>query len=123
MLSGTAATPSPRLLLDRPLGRRLGLEALVGDRKAAFDGQAIRTGGQPLLGTLDRSQLVAKVVEAAGAKLVLVKIGGLVGEVLIAVRELAVFSSLAELGELALDARSLRREELPSTSNVHTSPL
>jgi hypothetical protein len=115
-LFGRAATLPPRLLLDRSLDRWLDLEALVRDWKTALDRNAVRSGGQSLLRALHRSQLVAKVVDATDAELVLVEIRRLVGEMLIATRELGVFSRLCELREPAFDPRPLGGEQLPCAS-------
>ena len=54
-----AAGWSVRFLFDRPFGRRASLETLVRNRLAALDREAVGTGGQTRLGTLEGSELFA----------------------------------------------------------------
>ena len=48
-----------RFLFGRPLGRRASLETLVRNRLAALDREAVRTGAETGLGTLDSGELFA----------------------------------------------------------------
>src|SRR5271163_2535405 len=50
-------------LLDRELGRRVGLEALVGDRGPAPDRNAKGTGANTFFGTIDRCQVPVQLDE------------------------------------------------------------
>ncbi len=61
------------LLLDRQLGGREGLEALVGDRLAALDRDAVGAGAESHLGALDGGEPPLQVLEPAGVELVLVE--------------------------------------------------
>src|SRR6476619_1278518 len=66
------------LFLDGPLGRRQGLEALIRDRLAAFDGEAVRSGGETRFGALERVKVFAQVLRETLVELVLVEIGSLI---------------------------------------------
>jgi hypothetical protein len=48
-----------RFFFDRPFSRRASLETVVRNRFAAFDGEAVGTGGKAGLGALDGSELFA----------------------------------------------------------------
>jgi hypothetical protein len=118
LLRAAAALPA-RLFLDRPLGRRPRLEALVRDRLAALDRKPVFPSCKSLLGPLYGSELFAKIVEPTGAEFVFVEVRRLIAEMLVAVAELRVFSARCEIGELALDARSLGGKQLTCASLVH----
>ena len=66
----------PRALFFRcALGRREDLEAFVGDRLPALDREAVCSGGETLLGSLDGGELFAQVISQTLVELVLVEIG------------------------------------------------
>ena|SRR5438067_8729689 len=64
------------LLLDGSLGGRHRLEPLVGDRLSAVHRQSVRAFGEPGLRSLERGELLAKVLVTAFVKLVLVEVLG-----------------------------------------------
>ena len=112
-------TVVPFLLLGRPFGRGNGLEPLVRDRSAALDGKAVFAGGESRLGALDGREGLAQLFRKALVQLVLVKIRGLVGG-LVLVGEFA-HVLVAEAEENALDARTLGGQQLPGVVGFHES--
>src|SRR5215218_6338573 len=110
------------LLLDGPLGGRVGLEALVWDRLAAHDRQAVGPGVDPLLGAFDRVELAAEDEAPTLVGLILVELRALVREVLVDVRELAVVGR-GERAQLTLDPPALLLEELACPPRIHAAIL
>src|SRR5438034_11214223 len=106
------------LLLDRPLGPRHGLQAVVGDRLAALHRQSEGALREPLLGPLHRRQLLAQALGQAGVALGLEQLGTVVGHVLVDVRELLARAG-RQVGKGLLDARALLREPLGRAFGVH----
>src|SRR5262245_55563621 len=85
--SGTSAmqTASGPLLLDRQLGRGDRLQPSIGNRKSTLEREPVRTRREPLLGALDRRELVTQVLRTAFVQLVLVELDGLVAGVALVV--------------------------------------
>src|SRR5690349_20869714 len=68
-----SAGAAARLLIDGALRERVGLEPAVGNGLSAHDGEPVGPVLEPRLGTLERGELVAIVLEAARVELVLVE--------------------------------------------------
>src|SRR5262245_44303596 len=85
--SGCAEPDSARGLglLDRELGRGVGAEPLVRDRRAALDRASVRAVGQPLLGPLDGRETVTQARDDGVVDLLAVQAGRGVGEVALVV--------------------------------------
>jgi len=112
---------SGALLVDRPLGGRQRLEALVGDRLAALDREPVRSGRKAGLGPLEGRKLLAEIVLQAFGELVLLEVGAEVRRVEL-VRFLAVVLVL-EPAERPFDALALGLEELTCPVGVHRAQL
>jgi hypothetical protein len=109
------------LLVRRQLCGRDGLEPLVGDRLAALDRDAVGSGGNSLLGSLDCGELLAKIELAPLVELVLIQVGCQVRSIEL-VRGLAVIP-LAEPRQRTLDPRALGRQKLACPIGVHNLQL
>jgi len=75
-LAAAAALAQRALFLNRPLGRRKCLEALVRDRLATLDGEPVPAGGQTLLRTVDCGEPIAKVFSESLVELVQIEVCG-----------------------------------------------
>ena len=117
--AGAAIVPSaPRaLFFGGALCSREDLEALVGNRLAALDREAVRAGCEPCLRAFDRRELLAQVGFEPLVELVLVEVGREVAGVDI-VGRLAVVD-VCEAAKPALDAPALRLQELACAVRVH----
>src|SRR5437763_5025421 len=114
----SAAVVVARLLLDRPLGPRDRLEAVVGNRLAALHRQAVGAEDQTLLGALDRGQLLAQAAGEPGVALLLEQLGAIVGHVLVGMGELLP-GARSQLGQRLLEARALHGQQLGGALRVH----
>ena len=106
-----AAGFEARLLLGRALRPGNRLEAPVGDRLAALDGDAVGALLDPLLGPLDRLQVVLQPLDQRLVALVLEQLRARVGGVLVDVARARRRRrrGRAQRGELLLDALALAR--------------
>jgi hypothetical protein len=68
--------PAELLLLDGQLGRRQGLEALLGDRLAALGGEAVGPVREPRLRALERRELRGEILRQTRVELSLVEVLG-----------------------------------------------
>src|SRR4051794_4230668 len=110
------------LLLHGALGPRDRFEALVGNRRAALDREAVLPFLEALLRALDGGELVAQPPGEAGVALVLEQLGALVGHVLVQVGELVVAEARRQPHELLLDARASLLQQLCGTLALHALP-
>jgi hypothetical protein len=109
------------LLLDRPLGGRLGLEPCIRNRLAALDREAVRPVLEAGLGPVDRGQLVIQVGNPAGVELILVEVFGTLVPRLYA--GIALERIVATDRERLLDPGPLSRQQLTCTVSIHTGRL
>ena len=121
-----ALGPPPALLvrflfLDGPLGRRQGLEALIGDRLAALDGEAVRSGGETRFGTLERGKVFAQVLRETLVELVLVEVGSLIPGIVRVRRISGVL--VGTLRKRTLDPLPLRVQQLTCPLRLHRTSL
>ena len=119
--SASSSWPIPRaprpLFVSRQLGGRQSLEPVVRNRLTALDRAAVGPGGQPLLGSLDRGELLAEIVCEALVELVLIEIRCQVRRVIL-VRGLGVVL-VPEPPESALDPLALGSQQLARPVSVH----
>jgi hypothetical protein len=109
------------LFLDGPLGRRQGLEALIRDRLAAFDGEAVRSGGETRFGALERVKVFAQVVRETLVELVLVEVGSLISGI-VRVRRISGIL-VGALRKRTLDPLALGSQQLTCPLRIHRTSL
>jgi hypothetical protein len=109
------------LFLDGPLGRRQGLEALIRDRLAAFDGEAVRPGGETRLGALERVKVFAQVVRKTLVELVLVEVGSLISGIVRVRRVSGIL--VGALRKRTLDPLALGSQQLTCMLRIHRTSL
>jgi hypothetical protein len=109
------------LFLDRPLGCRQGLEALIRDRLATFDGEAVGSGGETRFGALERGKVFAQVVRETLVELVLVEVGSLIPGIVRVRRVSGVL--VAALRKRTLDPLALRGQQLTCPLRIHRTSL
>src|SRR5580765_4329528 len=109
------------LFLDGPLGRRQGLEALVRDRLAALDGEAVRSGGETRLCALERDEVLPKVVRETLVELVLIEIGSLIPGIVRIRRISGVL--VGTLRKRTLDPLAFRDQQLTCPLRIHLTTL
>src|SRR6188472_1513438 len=119
---GSAAAFVAGLLFDGALGRRLRLQASVGNRLAALDRKPVGPVRQALLGPLHRCELVTQVLTQARVALVLVELAGLIAEVGVEVGQLAGVLR-RQVGERLLDPRPLPLQERACSVGIHVYPV
>ena len=109
------------LFLDGPLGCRQGLEALIRDRSAALDGEAVRSGGETHFGALERSKVFAQVLRETLVELVLVEVGSLIPGIVRVRRISGVL--VGALRKRTLDPLALRDQQLTCPLRIHRTSL
>ena len=109
------------LFLDGPLGCRHGLEALIRDRLAALDGEAVRSGGETRLGALERVKVFAQVVRKTLVELVLVEVGSLISGIVRVRRVSGIL--VGALRKRTLDPLALGSQQLTCTLRIHRTSL
>ena len=109
------------LFFDGPLGRGAGLEALIRDRPSAFDGEAVRSGGEARFGALERGKVFAQVVRETLVELVLVEVGSLIPGIVRVRRVSGVL--VAALRKRTLDPLALRGQQLTCPLRIHRTSL
>jgi dienelactone hydrolase len=107
-----------RLLFGRPFGRRMRLEALVGDRLAAFYRDAVRPARKTLLGSLNGGELGRELVAKARRKLIVVELRPLVAQVLVSRRQFRVIG-MCLAGQRSLDSLALAPKQVACAVTVH----
>ena len=109
------------LLFGGSLGGRDGFQTLVRDRLAALDRDPVGAGGQSLLGSLDRGELLAEVVRTSLVQLVLVEVGRQVRRILF-IRQLTGVL-VPEPRQRALDALALGGEKFACPLRIHRADV
>ena len=109
------------LFLDRPLGRRQSLEALIRDWLAALDGEAVRSGGETRFGALERGKVFTQVLRETLVELVLVEICPLIPGIVRVRRVSGVL--VGALRERTLDPLALGGQQLTCPLRIHRPSL
>ena len=110
-----------RFLFGRPLGCRESLEALVRNRLAALDREAVRAGRKTRLRTLDGGELFPQIVCKTLVELVLVEIGSLVGRIFLVRRLAGVL--VHEPCERPLDPLAFSGQQFAGPVRIHQATL
>ena len=108
------------LLLGRALRPRKGLEAAGGNRLAGLDREAVGAGREPLLGALDRRELLTKLLGQRLVDLLRLDDLGVVGGVARRLDLLQITLAVAlQVGERLVDPLTFAREQLARAGFVH----
>jgi ketosteroid isomerase-like protein len=110
------------LLVDGAVGRRQGLESLVGDLLAADDRDPVGTGGETRLGALDGGELLLVILGEACVPLILIQ--ALVALVTRLDSIIGLFGLLGlDAGDRLLDSSSFGRKQFARTLRFHVKTV